>query len=84
MATESNKGEIVLKCIGARDVWDLNTKRTDELVTKKQKGGEVQKPKIVSDHNKCKAFIDLFNQMKVYSSSLEEGWNGTENWQLSC
>lgn len=48
----------------------LSTKHTDELVTVWQRGGEVQKPKIISDYNKCKAFIDLSDQMKAYSSSF--------------
>lgn len=74
VSAESNTGVVVLKWRDKRDVLVLSTKHNDELVSVRQRrGGEIQKPKIISDYNKCKSFIDLSDQMKAYSSSLRKG-----------
>lgn len=73
VSAESNTGVVVLKWKDKRDVLVLSTKHNNELVSIRQRGGEIQKPKIISDYNKCKSFIDLSDQMKAYSSSLRRG-----------
>ncbi|KAJ8931952.1 hypothetical protein NQ314_015093 [Rhamnusium bicolor] len=73
VATESNTDVVVFKWKDKRNVLVLSTRHNDELVRVRQRGGEVQKPKIISQYNKCKAFIDLSDQMKACSSSLKKG-----------
>lgn len=65
-------GVVVLKWRDRRDVLVLSTKHTDKLVTNRQRVGEVEKPKIISEF-RYKAFIDLSDQMKAYSSCLRRG-----------
>lgn len=73
VAAESDTGVVVLKWKDKRDVLVLSTKHTDKQVIVRQKGGDVQKPEIIANYNKCKAFIDLSDQMKSYGTSLRRG-----------
>lgn len=73
VAAESDTGVVILKWKDKRDVLVLSTKHTDNLVAVRQKGGEVRKPEIIADYNKCKAFIDLSDQMKAYGTALRRG-----------
>lgn len=61
---------IVLKWQDKRDVLMISTKHKDETVTKLKRGKEIVKPKMVTDYNCVKAFIDLSDQMSSYSTTL--------------
>lgn len=39
----------------------------------KRRGEKIEKPIIILDHNKCKAFVDISYQLKAYSTSLHIG-----------
>lgn len=74
IARESNTGVVVLKWKDKRDVLMLSTVHTDDIVEVQAENKKtVQKPKAVVDYNNCKAFIDLSDQMKSYSSALRRG-----------
>lgn len=73
IARESNTGVVVMKWRDKRDVLVLSTKHTDNMVKIQQRGGEVEKPNIITEYNRCKGFIDLSDQFKAYSSSLRKG-----------
>lgn len=70
VAAECQEGIVVLKWRDKRDVLCLSTKHTDEMVNIPKRGQEVLKPRIIVEYNKCKAFIDLSDQVKSYNTSL--------------
>lgn len=47
----------------------ISTKHRDEMVTKQKRGKDIMKPKVVTDYNSAKEFIDLSDQMSIYSTS---------------
>lgn len=65
VARESNTGVVVLKWKDRRDVLMLSTIPTDNR--NKVQGG---KPEIIVQYNNYKAYIDLSDQMKSYSTAL--------------
>lgn len=70
---ESNTGVVVCKWKDKRDVLTLSTKHDDSMVDVKIRDKVVKKPKVITDYNNSKAFIDLSDQMKAYNSSLRRG-----------
>lgn len=70
VAAECKEGIVVQKWRDKRDVLCLSTKHTDEMVRVQKRGQDILKPKIIMDYNKCKAFIDLSDQVKAYNTSL--------------
>ena len=71
---ESNTGVVVTKWQDKRDVLTLSTKHTGQMVTvPSRRNAEAEKPDVVADYNTCKAFIDLSDQIKAYSSALRKG-----------
>lgn len=71
---ESSTGIVVTKWQDKRDVLTMSTKHTGEMIkVSSGRNPEKEKPDSVVDYNKCKAFIDLSDQMKSYSSSLRKG-----------
>ena len=74
VARESNTGVVILKWKDKRDVLMLSTVHTDKKVeVQAANKRNVEKPEAVIDYNNCKAFIDLSDQMKSYSSALRKG-----------
>lgn len=72
IAAECKEGIVVQKWRDKRDVLFLSTKHTDEMVNIPKRGQDVSKPIIILEYNKCKAFIDLSDQIKAYNSSLRK------------
>lgn len=71
---ESNTGVVITKWQDKRDVLTLSTKHTGQMVTvPSRRNAEAEKPNVVADYNTCKAFIDLSDQIKAYSSALRKG-----------
>lgn len=71
---ESNTGVVITKWHDKRDVLTLSTKHTGEMITMRtRRNAETEKPDVVIDYNTCKAFIDLSDQIKAYSSALRKG-----------
>ncbi|CAH1957165.1 unnamed protein product [Acanthoscelides obtectus] len=71
---ESNTGVVITKWHDKREVLTLSTKHTGQMVTvRSRRNAEVEKPDVVADYNTCKAFIDLSDQIKSYSSALRKG-----------
>lgn len=72
-ASESSTGVVVQKWKDKRDVLTLSTKHTDELLNIRSGHRDLTKPAMVVDYNKHKAYIDLSDQMKSYTTSLRRG-----------
>lgn len=72
IAQENNDGITVLKWKDKRDVLMLSTKHTDTFTNVKVKGKDVRKPTVVIDYNKCKASVDMSDQMTAYSTPLRK------------
>ncbi|CAH1998424.1 unnamed protein product [Acanthoscelides obtectus] len=73
-AAESNSGIMIQKWKDKRDVLTLSKKHTDELlIIRSGNNKELQKPAAVVDYNKHKAYIDLSDQVKSYTTSLRRG-----------
>ena len=70
---ESNTGILLLKWRDTRDVLLLTTRHKNEVVTVRQRGKNIQKPKAIVDYNKSKAYIDISDQMKSYAHCLRRG-----------
>ncbi|KAJ8968491.1 hypothetical protein NQ314_002279 [Rhamnusium bicolor] len=70
VAAECKEGIVVQKWRDKREVLCLSTKHTDEMVNVPKRGQSISKPKIILEYNKCKAFIDLSDQVKAYNTSL--------------
>ena len=71
---DSNTGIVVTKWQDKRDVLTLSTKHVGEMVkVSSARSVEVDKPDVIVDYNKSKAFIDLSDQIKAYSTSLRKG-----------
>lgn len=70
---QSNTGCTVLKWKDKKDVLVISTKHDNSTVSVQRHGQEIKKPEIILDYNKCKAFIDLSDQLKAYSTSLRKG-----------
>nr|CAI5831344.1 unnamed protein product [Callosobruchus analis] len=43
------------------------------VTLRSRRNAETEKPDVVADYSTCKAFIDLSDQMKAYSSALRKG-----------
>lgn len=72
MAQENEDGITVLKWKDKRDVLMMSTKHTDTFCKIKLKGKCVRKPKMVLEYNKCKASVDMSDQMTAYSTPLRK------------
>jgi hypothetical protein len=64
---------VVQKWKDKRDVLSLSTQHTDELVKITCGRKESEKPAAIIDYNKHKAYIDLSDQMKAYTTYLRRG-----------
>lgn len=74
ISMESNTGIVVTKWQDKRDVLTLSTKHVGKIVkVSSGRNAEVDKPDVIVDYNKSKAFIDLSDQIKAYSTSLRKG-----------
>lgn len=74
IARESNTGVVVLKWKDKRDVLMLTTTHDDTMLNVQSENGKsIQKPQVIIDYNNSKAFIDLSDQMKAYSTALRRG-----------
>lgn len=75
IARESSNGIVMLKWHDKRDVLMLSTIHTDQMgQIQNSRGQEVEKPQVVIDYNnKSKAYIDLSDQLKSYSTCLKRG-----------
>ena len=73
VAQESGTGIIVLKWKDKRDVTMLTTIHGATKRTVCSRGKDIEKPEVVWDYNKSKAFIDLSDQLKSYSHCLRRG-----------
>ncbi|KAF2900526.1 hypothetical protein ILUMI_05658 [Ignelater luminosus] len=71
-AAESNSDIIIQKWKDRGGVLMLSTRYGDEMITVKQRGKELQKPKNVFAYNKYKSHIDMSGQMKSYKSPLRK------------
>ncbi|CAG4997908.1 unnamed protein product [Parnassius apollo] len=72
VAQENDCGITVLKWKDKRDVLMLSTKHTDKFTRLNVRGKAVQKPAMVIDYNKCKASVDMSDQMTAYSTPLRK------------
>lgn len=72
VAQENDDGITVLKWKDKRDVLMLSTKHTDTFTRLNIKGKNVRKPTMVIDYNKCKASVDMSDQMTSYSTPLRK------------
>ncbi|GBP74812.1 hypothetical protein EVAR_43117_1 [Eumeta japonica] len=66
VAQENDDGTTVLKWKDKRNVSTLSPKHTDKFTRVKVKGKDVQKQAMVIRYNKCKASVDMNDQMIVY------------------
>jgi hypothetical protein len=73
VAAESNTGVVIQKWKDKRDVLTLSTKHTDAVMKITSGRKEIEKPAAVIDYNNHKAYIDLSDQMKAYTTSLRRG-----------
>lgn len=72
VAQENEDGITVLKWKDKRDVLMLSTKHTDTFTRVNVKGKNVSKPTMVLDYNRCKASVDMSDQMTAYSTPLRK------------
>ncbi|CAG4955706.1 unnamed protein product [Parnassius apollo] len=72
VAQENDFGITVLKWKDKRDVLMLSTKHMDKFTRLNVRGKAVQKPAMVIDYNKCKASVDMSDQMTAYSTPLRK------------
>ncbi|KAI4469567.1 piggybac transposable element-derived protein 4 [Holotrichia oblita] len=72
-AKESGTGIMVCKWRDKRDVLVLSTLHKDNMKPLQQRGGETEKPEVILEYNKAKAYIDLADQIKAYSHCLRRG-----------
>ncbi|CAG5019923.1 unnamed protein product [Parnassius apollo] len=72
VAQENDCGITVLKWKDKRDVLMLSTKHTHKFTRLNVRGKAVQKPAMVIDYNKCKASVDMSDQMTAYSTPLRK------------
>ncbi|KAJ8927612.1 hypothetical protein NQ314_019902 [Rhamnusium bicolor] len=73
MSLQSNTGCTVLKWMDKKDVLTISTKYDNSMAPVRRGGEEIEKLTIILGYNKCKAFIDLSDQLKAYSTSLRKG-----------
>lgn len=74
IARESNTGVVMMNWKDKRDVLTLSTRETDEtMIVTNSRGQETEKPTVVVNYNKNKAFIDLSDQLKFYNPCLRRG-----------
>lgn len=67
LAQQNENKTVVCKWKDKRDVLMLITKHDDSMVTVNRRGQEINKPAMVVEYNKGKAFVDLSDQMASYA-----------------
>ncbi|KAJ8879318.1 hypothetical protein PR048_019926 [Dryococelus australis] len=70
VAQQNERGITILKCADKRDILVLSTCHGDDTVPVQRRNGIVNTPKTIMDYNKCKAAIDLSDQLSSYSTPL--------------
>lgn len=73
ISRQSSTGCTVLKWNDKREVLMLGTRHDDSMTNATRKGEDLEKPSIIVDYNKSKAFIDLSDQLKSYATCLRKG-----------
>lgn len=63
-----------------RDVLLLSTKFVPEIIIQKKISSEKNKPRSIIEHNKHRAYIGRFDQMKVYKFFSASWVNWSERW----